>query len=179
MTRLLEGASGLDYAAFSDDGRYRYQLGREVARGGRRVARPRRVLFVCLNPSTADHEADDPTVRRCLGFARLWGYDALLVGNLFALRSTDPRALRSASDPVGPDNDAHLRAMAGMAELVVCAWGAGAAHDRAEDVKRLLRYEDTGVDRLRPRQLNCLGRTKQGPPRHPLYVPSTAALEPL
>ena len=81
------------------------------------------MFFICLNPSTADAENDDKTVRRIIGFARDWGFGGVLIGNLFALRSRDPSALYKSADPVGPDNDMYLRQMAEQSELIVAAWG--------------------------------------------------------
>ena len=113
------GASGYLSASaeISTDGRYRYSLSRQMKRGNRAV------LFIGLNPSTADGATDDPTLRRCVGFARSWDFDWLLMGNLHALRSTDPRQLLIDEDPTGPENDAALRALTVRAELVVAALG--------------------------------------------------------
>ena len=155
---ITEGA-----ALFSPDGLYRYEL--------RRIWDPARilVLFVMLNPSTANAQHDDPTIRRCLGFAREWGYGGLLVGNLFGLRATDPRMLQESADPVGPDNDFHLDALMAKADLAVMAWGARGDLKRVEVVKGLLR---------RHRMAACsLGTTKAGQPRHPLYVPKDVTIE--
>jgi hypothetical protein len=117
------------------------------------------VLFIGLNPSTADHEFDDPTVRRCLGFARRWGYSRLDLVNLFAYRSTDPLGLRTAADPVGPQNDQVVQDLVAMADLVVAAWGNGGhGFDRVQDIWPLLP------------DVYCLGITQTGSPRHPLYV---------
>jgi hypothetical protein len=144
-------------AKLSPDGRYRYMLGRtwNIDRA--------RVLFVMLNPSTADAERDDPTIRRCVGFARSWGYGGLTVGNLYAYRSTQPARLAEVEDPVGPDNDAALRMLAGDAALIVCAWGADrhAGRDRIRRVETLLRTH---------RPLHGLGCAKRGAPRHPLFI---------
>ncbi len=113
-----------------------------------------------LNPSTADAETDDPTIRRCIGFARKWGFQELQVGNLFAWRATDPRELKQALDPVGPENDRHLMTMSGCADVVIAAWGArGNYRNRAAEVLDLL--EGT---------VYHLGLTKQGHPKHPLYL---------
>lgn len=123
-------------------------------------------MFVGLNPSTADETADDPTVRRCMAFAKRWGYGGIYMLNLFALRSTDPRALRAAPDPVGPGNDSHLVMYADkLAHLVIAAWGVhGPFQDRGLYVRELLRAT------LSPSALLCLGTTKGGHPRHPLYL---------
>lgn len=140
-------------ATFSRCGRYRYTLRRAWGDGPL-------VAFVGLNPSTADATVDDPTIRRCVGFAQAWGYGALVMLNLFALRSTDPDALLAAEDPVGVGNDEVLAAVCEQASLVVEAWGAHRiAPERAHAVKDLL-GPNTAV----------LGRTKDGHPRHPLYM---------
>lgn len=120
------------------------------------------VLFVGLNPSTADATHDDPTLRRCVRFARDWGFGGLVLANLFALRSTDPAALRHAADPVGPDNDRHLRRLSRSADLTVAAWGThGALFDRDLAVLPLLHNP------------HCLALTRCGRPKHPLYLPAT------
>ena len=139
-----------------------------VKAGSARRARPWytilyvQVLFVMLNPSTADHRNDDPTIRRCRGFAKLWDCNGLAVANLYALRSTDPAALWSHPDPVGPDNDDCLWTFAREYGDVVCAWGSNARPERAACVVSIMR--DAGA------RLWCLGTTKNGSPRHPLYV---------
>lgn len=139
--------------------RYRYTLRREIPGLGFEGT----VLFVMLNPSTADDNVDDPTIRRCVSFATRWGFARLEVGNLYALRSTDPASLFASDDPVGRDNDRHLEAMAGRATEIIVAWGA-TRHPfpkRAQDVLRRLEFHC---------RANCLGQTKQLHPRHPLYV---------
>jgi hypothetical protein len=151
-------------ATFSADGRYRYRLWRSWD-----ASRPR-VAFVMLNPSTAGARRDDPTIRRCQGFARSWGFGGIEVVNLFALRATDPRLLRLADDPVGRENDRHLRSALTRSSLVVLAWGAhGSLRERAAAVRGL-------ISRRRPR---CLGLTRSGEPRHPLYLPGDARLVPV
>ena len=150
-------------AVFSRDRRYRYRLWRRWDR-----SRPV-VAFVMLNPSTADATRDDPTIRRCIGFARRWGYGGVEIVNLFAFRATDPRALRAAHDPEGPRNAAQVRRAASTAALVLAAWGAdGAVGTRGAALER----------RLSPR-LRCLGVTRSGAPRHPLYLRSSARPVPL
>ena len=143
-------------ALLSPCGRYRYRLTREWLMGEGTV------LFVMLNPSTADAETDDPTIRRCIGFAQRWGFRGLAVGNLFAWRATDPRELRQAIDPVGPENDRHLVEMSHAANAVIAAWGAGGGR-RGQYALRLLRGT-----------VEHLGLTKQGYPRHPLYLRADA-----
>jgi len=152
-------------AAVSPDGVYRYELRRWWARG-------EVVRFIMLNPSTADATVDDPTIRRCVGFARSWGYGSLVVHNLYALRATDPTALAAHPDPVGPDNDDHLRHWAPPRSFTVCAWGAHPmAARRAPAVLALLRAAG-----FTPHHL---GLTAAGAPRHPLYLPGATAPAPL
>jgi hypothetical protein len=116
-----------------------------------------------LNPSKADHVENDPTVRRCIGFAEAWGYGGVDVVNIFALRSTDPLELYGHDDPIGPENDAAILSAAAGAARVVAAWGHhGALRHRGSDVLRLI--ERSG------RTVECLGMTKDGYPRHPLYI---------
>ncbi len=141
-------------ARFSDCRRYRYTLWRTWS------GNPGYVMFVGLNPSTADEVRDDPTVRRCIGFAKSWGFGAMCMTNLFAFRATKPEAMKAAKDPVGPENDRHLRRVARKASLVVAAWGVHGTYLGREAVVR---------GKL-PR-LHCLGLTRDGLPKHPLYLP--------
>nr|WSZ21194.1 DUF1643 domain-containing protein [Streptomyces canus] len=159
-------AGGLAAAVFDSRERaYRYLLTRIWD-----TSRPP-VVFLMLNPSTADALEDDPTIRRCTGFARRHGAGGLVVVNLFGLRSTDPRALRHHPDPVGPLNDAFIRQATSGASLVVAAWGAaGVEHGRSASVSKALAVRGVA--------LRCLGMTSTGQPRHPLYLPGDAALEP-
>jgi hypothetical protein len=123
------------------------------------------VNFLMLNPSTASHQVNDPTVIRCIGYSKAWGYGGLLITNLFALRSTDPDALKSAADPVGPLNDRHIAEVARSSAIVVAAWGAHPGIEgRARDVRRML--ADAGIP------LHCLALTKGGHPGHPLFLKS-------
>lgn len=144
----------LGAAAFDRTRRYRYSLMRAWGDGPRAV-------FVMLNPNAADATRDDPTIRRCVGFARRWGYGSVEVVNLFGLRARDPRDLARAADPVGPDNDRYLRAAVRRADLVVCAWGASRIAARRAAAAR---------DLWDGSPLRCLGRTRSGAPRHPLYL---------
>jgi len=149
-------------AVFDPGARYRYRLWRRWAPG-------HQVLFVMLNPSTADAERDDPTIRRCAGFARAWGFAGMTVVNLFALRATDPARLRRARDPVGRDNDSHIAAAAAAADTVVVAWG----------IHGDLRARDRAVlALLAPHRPRCLGLTCGGHPRHPLYLPARTRSRP-
>jgi hypothetical protein len=152
-------------AVLSECGRYRYTLERDLA-PNLFAAGPEAVLFVMLNPSTADARVDDATIRRCVAFARAWGHTRLLVGNLFALRSTDPAALLVDDDP---ENDRHLLALADRADLIVCAWGThGALRGRSDEVTALLPAA----------KLHHLGLTLDSEPRHPLYLPGRLHPEP-
>jgi hypothetical protein len=143
-------------ARFSRDRRYRYRLWRRWD-----ASRPV-VAFCMLNPSTADESSDDPTIRRCIGFARTWGYGGLDVVNLFALRATDPRELRLSRDPIGGLNDAYLIDAAARSAAMVIAWGAhGVFRSRGA----------AALELLSPRgRLLALGWTDSGEPRHPLYL---------
>lgn len=144
-------------AVFSDCGRYRYWLTRELADEGVKVA------FVMLNPSTADAERLDPTVRRCVAYAQDWGASSLTVVNIFALRSTDPRALYHHPDPVGPENEGYIRRAAREADFVICAWGThGALHHQGEHTLQWITAAGA--------QPRALAVTKDGHPAHPLYL---------
>lgn len=145
-------------AELSEDREYRYRLWRTWD-----VSKPT-LAFIMLNPSTADETEDDPTIRRCLGYAKDWGYGKLVVGNLFALRATDPSELRDHPSPVGPENDEHLRQICNEADKVIAAWGTdGALHGRGREVAEMLDVE-----------LHALNETKEGHPNHPLYQPADA-----
>lgn len=143
-------------ATFSGCRRYRHVLWRSWAPKDGAVA------FIGLNPSTADAARDDPTIRRCAGFARDWGFGALVMVNLFDVRATDPAVMKRRTAPLSRVNDAVLLASARRATLVVAAWGAHGTHrDRATEVRALLRA--AGIE---PR---CFGTTAAGEPLHPLY----------
>jgi hypothetical protein len=151
-------------AVFSDDRTYRYSLTRSTG-----FPNELAVNFVGLNPSTADETRDDPTIRRCVGFARRWGYGVLVMTNLFAYRATRPIDLYSAAkngDVIGPENDPYLCAEAARAGLVILAWGAGGAWGgRGRKVRAMLREATAG------RGIWALSLTLDGEPRHPLYLP--------
>lgn len=151
-------------AAISADGLYRYRLSRRLSRGDRTV------LFVGLNPSTADASLDDPTIRRCVGFARSWAFDRLLMGNVYAFRSTSPKVLSTVDDPVGPLNRDALQQMAQSAEVIVAAWGKNRLDDRARELADWV---------LSLHQTRCLGTNKDGSPKHPLYLSGQTALRPV
>lgn len=162
-------------AVISDDGLYRYKLMREWD-----DAKPR-VTFVMLNPSTADAKIDDPTIRRCLGFARRWDMGSLCVLNLFAYRATDPGRLSvlfrdEGVDPVGPENNDYILrtyASAAKGDRLIFAWGSSASGPKVfERAAYVLHAADLWG--LTP---YCLGKTTVGHPRHPLYVKGDKELE--
>lgn len=191
-------------ARLSKDGKYRYHLWREwrspttpnenwrwlsddgkiegaaVDGVGEPLGAPKSVLFVMLNPSTADGEVDDPTIRRCVAFANSWGYDRLDVVNLFAYRTSSPaelRALNFTDDPVGPDNVNTVRALieergdffGSGVDKVVCAWGAHGGH---------MQQDEEMLGWLMPAATLCLGVTGAGYPKHPLYLRADTQLHP-
>jgi hypothetical protein len=148
-------------ATLSADRAYRYLLTRRWGDGPA-------MCWIMLNPSTADASEDDPTIRRCIGFARREGCEAIQVVNLFALRASDPRELLASPDPVGPGGDGFLLARP-LSACTVAAWGAqGSLRGRSAKVTAML----AGA------RLLCLGVTASGEPRHPLYVRGDAPLVP-
>jgi hypothetical protein len=139
------------------EGEYRYLLWRVWDDGPR-------VLFVMLNPSTADETKDDPTIRRCIGFARLWGFAGLEVANIFALRSRDPRLLYTHPEPVGPRNNVVIHRRAKAANRIILAWGNhGRLKQRGDLVMR---------EMFKHRDVQAFRMTKHGQPEHPLYQPA-------
>ena len=164
--RKAKATKYLDASAdISDCGLYRYRLSRRLGMGERTI------LFVGLNPSTADTEQDDPTIRRCVSFARLWGFDWLFMGNLNAWRSTDPKRL--PKDPiaaVGAKNQETLKWMAQRAEVVVAAWGGNKLNTYAHTL---------ACELLALPQTRCLGQNQDGSPKHPLYLSGCTELRPL
>jgi hypothetical protein len=157
----LAGNDYIERSAYvSSCGRYRYSLMRRWSPGPD-------LLWVMLNPSTADGTEDDATIRRCINFSRSWGYGSMTIGNLYAIRSTDPAILYniSAEEARGPENEAILQALALDAGAVVCAWGAMGGIV----VPDVLRGCPGGVWHL--------GLTKHGCPRHPLYAPGKSQLQ--
>lgn len=121
--------------------------------------------FIMLNPSTADANVDDPTIRKCIGFAQRLGFGELRVVNLFAYRATDPAALRAADWPVGPDNDWHIElAVKESSDAVICAWGANARGlSRTDEVLSMISKWSS-----KPKALSLLS---DGTPAHPLMLP--------
>lgn len=169
------------YADISPCGRYRYLLEREW-RGthdpkhwrwlgakdgaGHELGEPQSVMFIMLNPSTADGNVDDPTIRRCVGFAKAWQYEAISVVNLFAYRATKPKDLFAAGDAIhGPRNQEVIEHAACRAGLIIAAWGAHGNYGEQDEVVR---------GWLHDRPIYALGVTKDGHPRHPLYLSGDA-----
>ncbi len=123
------------------------------------------VMFVCLNPSTADETTDDPTLRKCITYAKSWGYGAVCMTNLFSYRATDPREMKAVKDPTGKENDKWLRDLAKDAGLIIAAWGNdGSYMNRSKEVIKFIP------------NLHCLKINKSGEPAHPLY--QKASLQP-
>ena len=155
---------GIEYGVVFDvSGRYRYSLWRAWS------AYHPRIAFVLLNPSTADEQRNDPTIRRCMGFARAWDFGSLEVVNLFAYRATDYRELIKVSDPIGEENNYFLLHAVERCSTVVLGWGnRGMLLGRDRQVMSLL---------IGRNDVHCLGITKDGQPLHPLYVKSDTNLE--
>jgi len=156
---------GIEYGAIFDvSGKYRYSLWRSWS-----TYHPR-IVFILLNPSTADEQKNDPTIRRCMGFAREWNFGSLEVVNLFAYRATDYRELFKASNPVGAENNYFLTQAVARCSTVVLGWGnRGNFLDKDRQVMSLLAWRN---------DLYCLGITRDGQPRHPLHMKGDTNLEP-
>lgn len=152
-------------AVISSCGNFRYLLTRQPTQ---LFPSGSAALFIMLNPSTADATTDDHTIRKCVGFATAWGVPGIVVANLYAYRATDPRDLKRAGFPVGPDNDQWIRRIACRQKTVVCAWGNHAQSQRVDEVVELL--ASLGV------KTTCLGTNKNGSPKHPLMVPYSQPL---
>lgn len=143
-------------AVLSECGQYRYLLTRRWDDGPS-------LGFVMLNPSTADANVDDPTIRKCMGFASRYGFSAIEVVNLFAYRATKPKDMLAARDPIGPENDEHIRMAVRATTNIVCAWGPNASKTpRPRQVVAMLK--DMGI------MLKCLHVTQDGSPGHPLML---------
>lgn len=157
IERTFQKGDAASVALYSDCEGYRYSLTRVWDPDGPRA------LFVMLNPSTATERQNDPTVERCERRARTLGFGAFRVCNIFAWRATDPRDMRAQNDPTGPGNDAAIADGCAWADKVVCAWGTHGAHlNRGAQVERLIRA--TGAPP------HHLGLSKDGHPKHPLYI---------
>ena len=149
----------LGSAVFSACGRWRYRLTRQWNSGPQ-------VVFIGLNPSTADAMLDDPTIRRCMDFARSWGFHGLTMINAFAFRSTDPRQLLATPDPIGPQNNRIIRNTCRNASLIIAAWGNHCPVERQTELQKL-----TGP-------LYCIAQNSNGQPAHPLYLKSSLLPQP-
>lgn len=160
-------------AVFSDDGQYRYLLtrawGGQTFGGGPEGQGSRQITWVMLNPSTADALEDDATIRRCTRFSAVWNFTRMNVVNLYAYRATDPRRLLEVDDPWGPRNYAYVSRAIRDSVVVVAAWGAFAD-------KMPGRIDIEGICSTWDVSLKCLGLTKDGHPKHPLYLPTKTAL---
>jgi len=140
-------------ASFSSCRKYRYSLSRIWDK------KKKHVLFIGLNPSTADEEMDDATVRRCLNYAKNWGYGGFIMVNLFAYRTTFPSELKQVQYPVGKDNDKYIIKLSKKADITVATWGNnGNLYNRDKQVLSLVS------------NLMCLNVNKSGQPAHPLYL---------
>jgi hypothetical protein len=164
-----KGRVVVDAGATFGDPNYRYRLWREYEHGAQKAEQ---MTFVMLNPSTATAETDDATIRRCLDFALRRDYCRIEVVNLFAWRSTNPNVLAGLPYPIGAENDRYILDSALRASVVVCAWGSGGAlQNRGSAVRRMLRRQN-GI------ALHHFGLTKEGHPRHPLYLKNDTTLNP-
>lgn len=150
-------------AIFSNCRTFRYTLWREWDFSNQNYA-----MFIGLNPSTADEVNNDPTVRRCIDYAKRWGYGAMCMMNAFAFRATDPAVMKAHPDPVGEKNDYWLKEMALEAGIIIAAWGLHGKHlDRQASILKLL-----------PHPIHCLTTTKDGTPGHPLYLKKSLEAKP-
>ncbi|OUS35879.1 hypothetical protein A9Q94_11185 [Rhodobacterales bacterium 56_14_T64] len=157
ITRSHTKGDAPSTAVYSDCEAYRYSLTRIWDSSGPKV------MFVMLNPSTATEVQNDPTIERCERRARLLGFGGVRATNIFAYRATDPRDMRAATDPAGPDNEATILEGLDWADQVVCAWGTNGAHrNQGPRIEALLR--------ARGQMLHQLGLSKAGHPKHPLYI---------
>ena len=157
ITRTHQKDDAHSTAVYSDCENYRYSLTRIWDPHGERAA------FIMLNPSTATEVQNDPTVERCERRARALGFGAFCVTNIFAWRDTDPKKMRKAVDPIGPENDAAIRDACDWADQIVAAWGTHGEHlNRGPQVEEILRSTNFPVYHL--------GLSKAGHPKHPLYI---------
>ena len=137
-------------ALLSEDNIYRYQLSRIWDE-----EKPK-ILFIMLNPSTADEFVEDPTIRRVVNYAKDWGYGGVYVGNLYAFRSTDPKGLKCIADPIGPENINHIQTLISLVDKVIYAWG-----NEQKEPDWLKKIVETPY---------CIEISKKGIPKHPLYL---------
>lgn len=154
--------SNIPAAVISENQNYRYFLCRTWSDS------PIKVAFIGLNPSTADATMDDPTIRRCVGFAKAWGGGSLWMVNLFAFRATKPENLLLAANPIGPENDEWVEWAVTKADIVIAAWGNhGQLKNRGNEIARKFSGK-----------LHTLGLTGAGMPRHPLYIKADVQPQP-
>ena len=151
-------------AVISDCGKYRYLLRRSWD------SEKPRALFVMLNPSTADANIDDATIRSCIRLSKALGFGSFEVVNIFGYRATDPKELFTAAEPIGPMNERIVSAAVHRCDTVICAWGA---HPMAQRKAGFL----LGYVRSNRPAVYCLGRTKSGAPKHPLYIKTETPLQ--
>jgi hypothetical protein len=152
----------LGTAVYSDNRFHRYVLTRLLG-----PPHGKTTMVIGLNPSTATADQNDPTVRRCVGFTETFGCSLFCMTNAFAFRSTKPLGLLDVSDPVGPENDAELVRVAKTADVIVLAWGT---HSNAKLRNLIARRGAEVVRLLSGHKLMCLGRNRDGSPKHPLYL---------
>ena len=151
---------------FSPDRKYRYVLKHRWDD----LMPERACMWIGLNPSTADEQQLDPTLRRIRGFCISHDFNCFYMLNIFAFRATDPKVMKVEKDPAGPDNDMWLKDISDRCQLIVACWGVHGSHNgRSEEVISLLKGHG--------KTLKCLGRTREGYPSHPLYLPKDAVLE--
>ena len=144
-------------ANFSNCRKYRYALWRIWDE-----SKPY-VMFIGLNPSTADETKNDQTINRCINYSKDWGYGGLCMANLFAFRATAPSDMMASDEPIGSDNDEWIKKLAKEAGVIVAAWGNDGSYlERSKDVRNMIP------------DLMCLKINKSGEPAHPLYQPGTA-----
>jgi len=154
--------SGRSGAHFDPTRSYRYSLWRYFEE---QTDLSQAIVFIGLNPSTADETIDDPTIRRCQGFAKRWGYQGMVMLNLFALRATQPKQMKRSPSPIGSENDEVLLSWSCNCGTIVCCWGMHGSHlGRSLQVKQLLQGAHLSLWHL--------GLTRSGEPRHPLYLPA-------
>ena len=167
----MESSNYTRSAAFSDCGTYRYMLEHRWSKDGDGAM----VGFILLNPSTADAYKDDPTIRRCRGFAQEWGYAGMYIGNMLAYRATDPKELPDdISEAIGPHRDHYLQELCERSNIIVCAWGSSAPtliNRRVSIMTHQNILEDHNY------LVYCLGRNGNGKPKHPLYLRKDSELE--
>ncbi|QDT34217.1 DUF1643 domain-containing protein [Thalassoglobus polymorphus] len=159
ITRTHTSDDGtVSHAVYTDCERYRYVLTRQWEESS-----CNRAVFIGLNPSTATEYQNDPTVARCINYAKAWGHDSMTMLNAFAFRSTDPKGLKTIDDPVGPANDRYILKQCREASQIILCWGTHAEHlNRGLNLLAKLNKLDL--------ELSCLKITKHGHPSHPLYL---------